>query len=363
MLKVLIVSTVRYRLTGIPKIILSHIVALKDKLNCEITVTEWDDVDESVKVLFERYGIEEYNLPKRKGEFKKYLQRLKRIIKKNNFDIIHIHGNSGTMAFEAKIAKKYSKARVIVHLHNSTCSHPKLFGPDSLLTKIMKKNADCLVACSKLAGDWLYKDYYVVLPNAIDLKRFAFNEQKRKAVRAQYNIPDDTFVIGHVGVFNEQKNQEFLLKVFAEYQKINYNSRLLLVGDGANKEHIISFAKTLKIEEKVIFAGIQQDMPAYYSAFDIFVLPSIWEGFGIVNIEAQANGLYVIASDAVPSEVNLTHNVSFIELNIENWLNKLGERRDDYNRKVISENNISSIKNAGYDIADLSNKIFEIYKR
>lgn len=359
-MKILIINTIQFRINGVANVILSNISSLLNSVDCDIAVTEWGDVNKKNRDRFIELSVKEYYLCSRQDSLFKYLHQLKKILKQNSFDVIHIHGNSGTMAFEAKIAKKYSNARVIVHLHNSTCSHPKLFGPDSLLTKIMKKNADCLVACSKLAGDWLYKGNYVVLPNAIDLERFAFDEQKRKLIREQYNIPEDTFVIGHVGVFNEQKNHEFLLNVFAEYLKINSNSRLVLVGDGANKENIVSLAKTLNIEENVIFAGIQQDMPAYYSAFDIFVFPSLWEGLGIVDIEAQANGLAVLNSMAIPSEVKFSDRVAFKRLDdgIASWAEQIEQLRVKFVGRYAP---IEQLKQCGYDVRDQASRLLQIY--
>ena len=361
-MKILIINVIQYNINGIANIILSHIKSLKSvNEDFEIAVTSYGELDNFYVGNFSELGVGVIKVPSRQKLFL-YSTELRKIITNNNFDVIHIHGNSGTMALEARIAKKYSNARVIVHLHNSTCSHPKLFGPDSLLTKIMKKNADCLVACSKLAGDWLYKDNYIVLSNAIDLERFAFDEQKRKLIREQYNIPEHTFVIGHVGVFNEQKNHEFLLKAFAEYLKINSNSRLLLVGDGVNKGRIVSLAKTLNIEEKVIFAGIQQDMPAYYSAFDIFVFPSLWEGLPIVTVEIQANGLPAICSLAVSSEIAMSERFILKDLKdgVLSWARQIEEIRAKYKDRDAP---ISELCNAGYNISDQGNRLMQIYRK
>lgn len=359
-MKVLIINTIQFRINGVANVILSNMSSLLNSVNCEVAVTEWGEVNKRNRDSFIELSVKEYYLCSRQKAFFKYLYQLKKILKEDSFDIIHIHGNSGTMAVEARIAKKYSNARVIVHLHNSTCSHPKLFGPDSLLTRIMKRNADCLVACSKLAGDWLYKDHYVVLPNAIDLERFAFNAEKRKFIRGQYKISDDTFVIGHVGVFNEQKNHAFLLRVFAEYLKFNSNSRLLLVGDGAKKEDVVSLAKSLNIYDKVIFAGTQQDMPAFYSAFDIFVFPSLWEGLGIVDIEAQASGLTVLNSTAIPSEVKLSDRVVFkkIDDGVVFWATQIEELRVNYKDRYAP---LEQLKECGYDVRDQASRLLQIY--
>lgn len=358
-MKILILNTIEYSINGIASVILSHVKSLS-KVN-QLSVTCWGNTDSKYEIEFSRMNVITCSVASRKEELLKYRKQLKNLLKSNPFDIIHIHGNSGTMAIETRLAKKYSKARVIVHLHNSTCSHPVLYGPNSLLTYIMKRNADCLVACSRLAGDWLYKKNYVVLPNAIDINKFAFNEVARKDIRKKYGIEDDTFVIGHVGLFNEQKNQAFLVKVFSEYLKINTDARLMLVGDGMLKADIERLCVELGVSDKVIFAGVQHDMPAYYSSFDMFVFPSCWEGLGIVNIEAQASGLPVFASDAVPEEVALSDNVVFMDLQsgAVAWAEQVENMRKACKARYAP---IDEMKKQGYDLAEQSDKLAEIYK-
>ena len=358
---ILIINTVEYSINGISNVILSHINSLKNSSDCSIYITQWGEVNIKYRQAFEENDVACFDVHPRKSSILNYIRSLKSFLKENNFDIIHIHGNSGTMAIEARIAKKYSDAKVIVHLHNSTCSHPLLYGPDSLLTKIMKRNADYLVACSKLAGDWLYKKDYVVLPNAIDIEKFAFNEQARREIRNKYAIDDDEFVLGHVGLFNEQKNHKFLIEVFAEYLKINPKSRLLLVGTGEKVEEIKTQAKALGVYDKVVFAGAQQDMPAYYSAFDIFVFPSLWEGLGIVNIEAQANGLAVLNSTSVPNEVKFSDRVIFKKLNdgASSWAKQVEEVRIEFKDRYAP---IERLKKSGYDIDGQEVLLRNIYK-
>ena len=359
-MKILIINVIQYNITGIANVILSHIKSLKGiDANNEIAITSYGELNEVYTDSFVNYGVGILRVDNRNKPLQ-YYKDLRKIIKKGMYDIIHIHGNSGTMAIEARIAKKYSNAKVIVHLHNSTCSHPLLYGPNSLLTAIMKKNADCLVACSKLAGDWLYKKDYVVLPNAIDIDKFTFNEQARQAIRSKYAINDDEFVLGHVGLFNEQKNHKFLIEVFEEYLKINPKSRLLFVGTGEKVEEIKTQAKSLGVYDKVVFAGAQQDMPAYYSALDIFVFPSLWEGLGIVNIEAQANGLAVLNSTSVPNEVKFSDRVIFKKLNdgAASWAEQIEQLRVMFVGRYAP---IKQLKQCGYDVRDQASCLLQIY--
>ena len=360
-MKILIINVIQYNITGIANVILSHIKSLKGiDANNEIAITSYGELNEVYTDSFVNYGVGILRVDNRNKPLQ-YYKDLRKIIKKGMYDIIHIHGNSGTMAIEARIAKKYSNAKVIVHLHNSTCSHPLLYGPNSLLTAIMKKNADCLVACSKLAGDWLYKKDYVVLPNAIDIDKFTFNEQARQAIRSKYAINDDEFVLGHVGLFNEQKNHKFLIEVFEEYLKINPKSRLLLVGTGEKVEAIKTQAKALGVYDKVIFTGVQQDMPAYYSAFDIFVFPSLWEGLPIVTVEVQASGLPVICSFAVSPEIILSERFILKDLKDGacSWAEQVEEVRKKFKDRYAP---IKELSDAGYNVSNQGNRLAQLYR-
>lgn len=358
---ILIINTVQYTINGISNVILSHIKSLNSMNDICTHITQWGDVDGRYKQSFEEYNVIPYDVPSRKEDVLSYVRSLKRILKCGKFDIIHIHGNSGTMAIEAWLAKKYTNARIIAHLHNSSCSHPLLYGPNSLLTRIMKRKADCLVACSQKAGEWLYKKKYVVMPNAIDLERFTYNEQARREIRSKYHIGKDEFVIGHIGLFNEQKNHKFLVNVFFEYLKINPKSRLFLVGAGEQVDEIKSLAKTLNIYDNIIFSGNQEDVSPYYSAFDSFVFPSLWEGLGIVTIEAQANGLGVLCSLAVPPEVKFSDHVCFkdVQDGAAAWAVSIDELRTrSCNRKAAP---LEEMKRNGYDINGQPRFLRELY--
>ena len=153
----------------------------------------------------------------------------------------------------------------------------------------------------------------IILPNAIDPERFKFNERARQEIRSRYGIAEDDFVIGHVGRFYPQKNHEFLIDVFNEVHKQKSNAKLLLLGDGPLQEQIRQKTKSLGLVESVIFVGLQKDPAPFYSAMDVFVFPSLWEGLGIVLLEAQYNGLPCIVSGAIPDEAAISN--SFCLLN------------------------------------------------
>lgn len=147
-----------------------------------------------------------------------------------------------------------------------------------------------------------------IVPNAIEVDKYKFNNDNRKDIRKRLGIPDDAYVIGHVGRFDYQKNQSFLVDVFKKIQKSNPKAHLIMVGDGVDKNSIIDKIKYENIFNVHIEPACAE-VEKFYSAFDVFVLPSHFEGLGIVLIEAQANGLECVASDTVPRDANVVGNV------------------------------------------------------
>lgn len=223
--------------------------------------------------------------------------------------------------------------------------------------KMIPKYATDMWACSENAGRWLYGEHcpFEIIPNAIDVERYKFDEEKRRKLRLQYAL-EGKYVIGHVGRFDYQKNQEFLVSVFARITAQKDNAVLILVGDGKEKEVIEKKVQDLSLQDKVLFLGNRRNVEELLNMFDIFVLPSRFEGLGIAAIEAQANGLPCICSTMVPAEVNITQNVSFLSLDdTTSWITSMQNigMRD---RKALEK-----ICSAGYDIREAATKLQEKY--
>ena len=196
-----------------------------------------------------------------------------------------------------------------------------------------------------------------VIPNAIDLRAFAFDNQKRKTVRQNLGIGEDDFVIGHIGRFTPQKNHAFLLDVFAEVTKRKPNAKLLLLGDGELRRYVEDKAEKMQLQDRVIFLGARKDVADIINAFDVFVFPSTYEGLGIVLIEAQANGLYSVCSGVVPNQAILTAYVKKLSL------------YDDASVWAGHVLNVDSMRNdagdalvrAGFDIRSAAKNLQEFY--
>lgn len=248
------------------------------------------------------------------------------IIKEHNYQIVH--SNMNALSCFPLFAAYFAGAKVrILHNHTTDTKAERL---RTMIKRILRPFAKMFAnqywACSKLAGQWMYgaaavqQSKVTIINNAIDLKKFAFNKEKRSRLRKELGL-ESCFVVGHVGRFMKQKNHEFLIKIFAEVAKNNEDAKLLLIGDGPLKGKIEEQVKALGLTDKVIFTGVRTDVADLYNVMDVFLFPSLYEGLGMVAVEAQANGLPVVASTEVPLEAKVSNEMQFIGLDkgIEHW--------------------------------------------
>ena len=271
--------------------------------------------DEILSLGGKIYKVEPYN----KNIFK-YIYQIYRIVKDNNYKIVH--SNMNTLAVFSLFAAWFAGAEVrILHNHSTATKNEKL---RSVMKYILRPFAPIFanryMACSHLAGEWMYGKEKMqsgkvkILNNAIDIERFAYNYKARKKLRQELNINEDTFVLGHVGRFMYQKNHDFLIDIFKELHKRRKNSLLLLIGDGILRQRIEEKVAYYKLQSSVKFLGLRKDIAALYNIMDVFVLPSWYEGLPVVSIEAQANGLPCFISNKVSFECKLSNSVHFIDL-------------------------------------------------
>lgn len=279
----------------------------------------------------------------------KFKKELSKILKEHpEYKIIHIHATAiGKICTD--VAKKCGIQVIIAHTHNNGAVKDWKYIPKIILRKLYLKGPTDFFACSEEAGKYTFKNKkFKVIHNAIDTKKFLYNENIRKEIRRELDI-EDKFVIGNVGRLHEQKNQTFLIDIFNELQKKENNSILLIVGKGPLEDELKNKVKRLQLEDKVRFLGNRNDIAKIYQAIDVFVLPSLFEGLGIVAIEAQAAGLPVVASTGVAKEADITQNIVKISLDssINDWVNMICSIKVQ-DRNLVMKN----IKKAGYDIEE-----------
>lgn len=306
--------------------------------------------------LIEKLGGKIIIIPSYKNIFR-YIKTLTQLFKDGNYSIVHSHMNS--LSVFTLLAAKRARVKVrIAHSHSTSNKsvEKKKNLIKNLLRPFSKIYATHYFACSELSGRWLFGNKTFnngnvkIINNAIEINKFSFDQIKRDIIRDKFNI-NDKFVIGHVGRFVEQKNHKFLLDLFYEYQKINEKAILLLIGDGPLKDEIYNRVENYEIKDKVIFIGTQEDISMYYNAMDCFIFPSLYEGLGIVVLEAQINGLYCLVSSSVPKSTKLNDNIEYIEgYKIINWLKKI-----EYKQRSISNKNYFTfnIKNQAPILANI----------
>lgn len=272
---------------------------------------------------FEKLGIKVYKVtPKRINPLKNYCE-LKKIIQKIEPDIVHCHMSLSNY-LPLFVAKKCRVKKRISHVHELAKSKNLV---QKFFSKIIIKNANILMACSTDAAKYAYDtvENVIILPNAIEVSEFTFNEKKREKIRNQLKINEDEFVIGTVGRLVEVKNQKRLIELFAECYDKKKNIKLLIVGDGILKNELVAYAKTKKVQDNIYFIGNTTKVNLYYNAMDVFVMTSYFEGLGMALVEAQANGLSCVVSTGLPDESILNENV--VKLNLEDsneiWQNKI----------------------------------------
>lgn len=307
-------------MTGIATVIMNYCKVL-DLNKFDLTIIAGSPIAEQYIKECEEYGVKLIELPSRYQQTAAHYLNLWKVLKKGHYDIVHIHGNSAMMTLELLLAKLAGIKIRIAHSHNSTCEHMKMH---KLLLPLFRHLYTKGLACSYLAGEWLFgKDNFEVLPNAFDTENFRFDEEKRKRVRKQLRC-EDKFIIGHIGRFNSQKNHPFLLDVFESVAQKREDAVLLLVGTGPDFEKIKHLVDVHPYKDRIILYGETDEPAALYDAMDVFMLPSRFEGLGIVVLEAQISGLPCFVSDVVPEEVVLGNQIEFIALMERNkWIDSI----------------------------------------
>ena len=294
--------------------------------------------------------------------YQSYIKRLGELIDKNHYHVVHSHTqfNSGINLW---VAKKHKVPVRIAHSHttaheNAVSAKQRLY--ENAMRKLTKRCATHFCSCGVEAGKWMYGDHpFVVIPNGIDTEQFAYSEQTRDAIRKQFQIDADTFVIGHSGTISVLKNQELLIRLLPELRKIKGKAELVLVGTGAeeHRNKLQQLVKELGLEKCIHFTGAVLNVNEYYSAFDVFAFPSLREGTPLALLEAQANGLPCVISDTIPQDAVVTDLVTQLPLDDEKqWVEKLStaERK---NPKEYSE----IMKKSEFDANMAYQKLFELY--
>lgn len=356
-MKVLLVSTNDLGDNGISTFIINNAKLLATKPDVQIDVLAPNNVDSKIKEDLVAAGVRVFRIPNRNSKQLEYFKSLVSLLKKEKYDVLHVNGSSTIMSIELA-AGFFAGVKVrIAHSHNTVTEHESL---NKALRPAFEMFVNQRLACNEAAGKWLFKNKpFTVIDNGIFLDRYQYKQDTRNKVRKNLGISPDTILLGHVGGFNYQKNQAFLLKLL---KRLPINYKLVLIGQGQLFDEVKAESEELILSDRVIFTGSINNVPDYLSAMDAFVLPSRFEGQPFVLIEASANGLPIIASDKVSQEVNLTGKIKFVPLKAELWSRSIQDL-DHIDRLVESQDNCEQLAYEGYDINTNAVKLFKFYQK
>lgn len=283
------------------------------------------------------------------------------------YSVIHAHQYAASGYILAMAKKALPTCVTIAHSHIAFVKTDFLRNlADSIGKKLLKKYADYAFGCSEdalyeLFGKRSNQTNCFVINNAINPGKFKFDVQKRGYWREQFGAGANTLIIGNVARFTYQKNHEKIIETFHAVSKKNTDSLLVLIGEGSRQEQMRQMVKEFGIEEKVLFMGVRDDVQDIINAFDVFLMPSRYEGLGIVLVEAQANGLpCVMSADVIPAEADvgtgLVTRVS-LEKNAQIWAKRCMESPG----RLASEKAQQAVADAGYDIHKTAAWIQDFY--
>lgn len=300
-------------------------------------------------------------IPK-KGRMLSYALHLFQYLEREHIDVLHVHGSSAAILLEMVVAKLAGVGKIVTHSHSTSGNHNRIH---KILKPFVGLLADERLACGELAGEWMYgkKSCFTIIPNCIDTRRYRYDEAVRSEVRKEMGIDEDTIVIGHVGYFSAVKNQSFLLKLVKRLNESgNMKYKLLLIGEGSLFDNVKHEAEEMALSEDVVFLGNRSDVHRLMMAMDVFCLPSLYEGFPIVTVEAQATGLPVILSENISKEVGITDLVTLLPVDkgLDCWIEKIGEvQAKSTDRARFSD----KVRLAGYDIRHSAAMLESIYAK
>ena len=292
-----------------------------------------------------------------KKDYKNFFIRnyfgLKKLKKLDYYDIIHINAYNAFGLIYAKKFKKYAK-RIIVHAHNNDIDKERdKLGikriVNCIIRKLYSKNYS-LVACSKEAANFCFGRNSLIIFNGVDYNKFKFNLEYRKKYIKKFHL-NGKKIIGHVGRFESQKNHEFIIKMFYRLLEKDNNYFLILIGNGSKLEHIKQMTINLNIFDHVLFLDKVNDMEKVINCFDVFILPSLYEGFGISAVENQINDKIVFLSNNISKEIVVSNNTYVLKLDIEEWVSKILNTKK---KKLVLDDKLK--------IEKFIDKIDELYK-
>ena len=303
---------------GVEQVIVNYCSKIK---NVQFALLYQYNPDEACLSKLESAGIECVRIPEKGLHPIKHCLSIYSFLKKEKCDAVHVHLDWFQSWIICIIAYIAGVRKRIIHHHRfyqeRTFVHRVIFFVMQRLNLFCSTNR---LACSEDAaingfGKNAYDNGFVkIIPNAVDIDHFKYDLKNRNDIRRQYGV-NENICIGCVGRFSVEKNQIFLLDVLEHILKSRTDVCLMLIGNGPDKSMLENVVSQRNLKDKVVFVESQSDVSLFYSAMDVFCLPSKSEGFGMVLVEAQINGLRCFASNGVPKSVKISEGLNFLPIN------------------------------------------------
>lgn len=310
--------------------------------------------------MVEKHGSQVYVLPvdtnKPSLSNAKYIE----MIARKDYDIIHVNISGLNASLALHYAKKHNIKFRIYHGHSVfERGSVKAWLRSQIYVNYSISQANYYAACSKHAGKSLFKDkHFFTIHNVFDVDRFEFNQQARNRIRTELNI-NGKIALGSVGRLSDSKKPIMAIKIFEKLYRSNQKYVFLWVGDGELRTKVEKYIIDNNLTSRVLLLGNRNDINDIYSALDLFVLPTEFEGLGLVFLEAQAAGLECFASDCIPDDVIVTDHIHTIPLedDIAKWAREI-EKHFPYKRV----SGVEKIKKAGYDKYVEESEMVKMYR-
>lgn len=346
----------------------SNVLLSMDRTGMEIDIIVTQRRESFLTAKLEAAGIRLIELSGHLYHLSENYRLFRELLGETPYDVIHLNAFHGMSLYYLKIAADRGVPVRIAHSHNTALRSSWLRPGKELLHRRYAARyapyATALWACSRSAGEFLFPAAarraatVSFIPNGISIDRFIRDPAQRQRTRSALGIGASQLLLGNVGRLCCQKNQSFLLDILAAVKRRRPDAALLLVGEGTDRAMLERKAAGLGLQDSVRFYGTSAHVERLLWAMDVFVFPSLFEGFGIAVLEAQAAGLAVVCSDRVPAEARVVSTAVALPLErgAEEWARQiLAVERDPAGQPEI-------IRAAGFDMADVSARIESYYR-
>lgn len=351
---------------GVEAMLLNYLGHFSHPENFEIHIVTQDINDFRCVKQFIDAGYQVDMVTHKRTSIVKNVIDVWKLLGRERFDVVHSHMT--LMNFYVLFMARLRGTQILIsHSHNAfKTANPVKIIIQNMLKILSRWSANVWMACGYDAGKFMYGKKamqlgkVLVFNNAIDVSKFAFDEDRRKSMRTKLGFCERTLVIGHVGRFMEQKNQKYLVDVFKELYRMNSNARMLMIGTGQLEGEIREYARLKGVLDLIIFVGSVPNTYDYYQAMDVFILPSKYEGLPVVSIEAQAADLPMYISDQVDKTCKISDKVTFLPITIQPkvWAEIISASPIS----PRSQKAIEAIRGSHYDIASEAMSLETFYR-